>query len=234
MLSQLFGGISDSHLLSVYLFILLFSIGLIELLRIDFNKFLFLGIAIIIPLTVGWWISYKMPTDPRYFISLITYFQIGISFFFLPMKKWFSVTRFFSIAVLIIAIISIPSINSYYSLNTKWDDWEGISHEIQNLTDDGDIIIIVPSWYTHVFRYYYDNTVDNTSIYRAQKPDEIERIVLEHQGETIFFVCTNHIAESYEWIDSNATLVSQFGYHYIYQLNSMPEIHSSITSTGTI
>lgn len=212
------GSMAGSNFVYITIFIILCFLGFIQLFRTNPNKFLFLVITILVPLTVGYWISYMMPTVSRYFIVLIAFFYIGIAFFFLPFKKYFMATQFLCIVVLFIAIISIPSLNSYYSLNSKGEDWKGISHEIQNVTDAGDIIVIVPPWYIQPFGYYYNNTTYKTYIYQAEYPDEIERIVLTHPREDIFFINTYYISESYEWINANSTLIKKSGYHYIYKL----------------
>ncbi len=232
---QYFGGIGTGHLITVYLFAVLFLLGLIQLFRTDVRKFLLLVIAILIPLTSAWVLSYTMPTDPRYFIILIAFIFIGIAFVFLPFRTWFSPTRFLGIAIIVIALLCVPSLHSYYSLDAKWEDWKGITREIQDLTGEGDLIIIIPTWSTPSFRYYDSHIIHNLSVYNAESADQLGPIVAAHQGETIYFICSENIIEPYRWIAGNATLVKEFGEHHIYKFNTGPLIpsHTSDNETST-
>jgi hypothetical protein len=178
-----------------------------------------------------------MPTDPRYFIILIAFILIGISFVFLPFRTLFSTTRFLAIAVICIAVISVPSLYSYYSLDAKWEDWKGITREIQDVTEEGDILIIIPYWSIQSFRYYDDAILHNLSVYTAINTDQVGPIVAAHPGEPIYFICSNNIVEPYTWISENATLIKEYGEHHIYKFNTGPilpsHIHDNETSTSS-
>ena len=223
---QFFGGIGSPVLIMVYLFAVLFFLGLVLLLRTDRRKFKFLLITIIVLLATAWGLSYTMPTDPRYFIILFAFILLGISFAFLPFKKFFSPTRFLCYAIICIAVISIPSLHSYYSLDAKWEDWKGISREIEEVTDEGNIIIIVPPWSVQPFRYYYDTTLHNRSVYTVDYADELVPIVASHPDERIFFICSENSIGPYKWIAGNATQIGEYGEHHIYKLNVMPDLPS--------
>jgi hypothetical protein len=145
---------------------------------------------------------------------------MGIAFFFLFLKKYLGTPKFLCLVILFIAIVSIPPLQSYYSYDYKWDyDWKGINNKIQDITREGDVIVLVPHRSGLSFSYYYNNTIYGTIIYYAVYPDEIEQIVLAHEERDIFFICNKDRSDSYQWIDTNSTLIEKYGHYYIYKLN---------------
>ena len=213
-------GYHSGNYFSVYLFVFIFFLGLFQLLQFDKNKFLFLIFTITIPFILGYYFSYWISTAPRYLIILSVFFQIGIAFFFLPFKKYTSTTRFLCIVVVIIMILSAPSLNDYYSQNSKWGhDWRDISNEIKNHANPGDSIVILPNFLNKPFRYYYNSESYGVTVFEASTIEDIERIVTDQNNNNIFFISANRRSEPFTWIDTRSKLIKEYSnYLFIHQL----------------
>ena len=221
IIQEFFGSILFQNSLIVFLFSILFVLGLMQLLRIDVKKFFFIIVIIAIPLGMGYIFSYKFPIVPRYFIYLVPFFFIGISFFFLPIKKYFKTNQFLCIVLLFITVISIPYLATYYSHDFKMENWKDISQDIKNLTNAGDVIVIVPMQYQIPFDYYYNNNTYSTYLYGASNPDELDQILITNAEKKIFFVSNPVNSETFEWVKAHSNLIKNRNNICIYQARVM-------------
>lgn len=199
----------------VFIMAILFLLGLIQIFMTDIDKFTLLVIAIAIPMCISYILSFGMPIVTRYLICLLPFFFIGISSAFILFQYLTKKVTFLSIVVLILIITSIPSLQLYYSSTSKnSQDWKGFSQDIHNLTDEGDIIIMVPGYYYHPFSYYYNNSTENTFVYTANNKTDLENAFSEKDGKKIFLVVCNiknmnSPKEMIQWIEMHATIIKK-------------------------
>jgi hypothetical protein len=103
---------------------------------------------------------------------------------------------------------------NYYSGYSK-EDWRGFSGKMQNVTQVGDKIVLVPSYMSIPLNYYYSNTTDKTFEYGASTVQDLNNISAQRENETIFFVVTNDImavnpnGDEIVWLKENTKFSGQ-------------------------
>jgi hypothetical protein len=117
--------------------------------------------------------SYKLPVEPRHFIYLLPILLIYISFgieriYAAIREKYYNIPKSWIIAVILLCIIliNIPMLSFYYTENTK-SDYAGLSQKLSNITNDNNIVVLVPGGTQRVFELYYNSNEDNTRVYYA-------------------------------------------------------------------
>jgi hypothetical protein len=119
----------------------------------------------------------------------------------------------YAVIILIIAI-NIPLLTGYYSSFTK-EDWRGFSHIVQNVTKDGDLIVVVPGYISQPFSYYYNNTTDGTLQRGAYTGIDLEKIYQLKGNNSIFYVVTGDITaanpngDALEWLNEKSRMETQ-------------------------
>jgi len=208
------GGFSPLNwvIATVYLF-LMFG-GLVLLYREDRNKCLFSAMYLILPLIISVIISSRMTMNPRYLIYLLpVYFALvaasfPIIFRFIPNRK-----LLYAVIILIVAI-NVPLLTGYYTSFTK-EDWRGFSHIVQNVTKDGDFIVVVPGYITQPFSYYYNNATDRTIQTGANTGKELDNIYQLKGNSSIFYIVTGDISamnpegDALAWLSEKARLETE-------------------------
>jgi hypothetical protein len=117
--------------------------------------------------------------------------------------------------VLILIITSIPSLQLYYSSNSKnGENWKNASLNVRNLTDQGDVIVFIPGFYSIPFNYYYNNQSEKTYEFIANNRSELDTIISANKGKTVFLVVVNpdyfsSSRESIGWIKEHSMLKYQ-------------------------
>jgi mannosyltransferase len=206
----------------VFISAILFILGLIQIFRTDIDKFTFFVMAIAIPLSISYTLSFGMPMVSRYLICLLPFFFIGISCAFITFQHFTKKVNFIPIVVLILMITSIPSLQVYYSSNSKsGEDWKNASLNLRNLSSQGDVIVFVPGFYSIPFNYYYNNQSEKTYEFMANNQSELDTIISANKGRTVFLVIVNpdffdSSRESIGWIKEHSHLKYQDGAITIY------------------
>ena len=194
---------------------MLFLLGLIQIFRTDIDKFTFFVIAIAIPMCISYALSYGMPIVSRYLICLLPFFFIGISCAFIAFQHLTKNVNFLPIVVLILIITSIPSLQLYYSSNSKnGENWKNASLNVRNLTEQGDVIVFIPGFYSIPLNYYYNNQSEKTYEFMANNRSELDTIISANKRKTVFLVVVNpdfftSSRESIGWIKEHSILKYQ-------------------------
>jgi uncharacterized membrane protein len=191
-----------------------FIAGLVQIFVIEKKKGLLLLMILLFTFLISYVLSFKMPMMPRHLIFLLIIFFMGIA---LSYRIFFTIFRhpgivYFLMAIMI--IINLPALSIYYSTYSK-EDWRGFSGQMQNMTQAGDAIVLVPSYMVIPFDYYYSNTTDKTFEYGASTVQDLNNISAQRKNETIFFVVTNDIiavnpnGDEITWLNDNTKFVGQ-------------------------
>jgi hypothetical protein len=188
--------------------------GLVLLYLEDRNKCLFSAMYLVLPLIISVIISSRMTMNPRYLIYLLPVYFVLVAtsypliFRFIPDRK-----LLYAVVILIVAI-NAPLLTEYYSSFTK-EDWRGFSHIVQNVTRDGDLIVVIPGYIQQPFSYYYDNATDKTVQLGGYNSTELENIYRLKGNNSIFYVVTGDISaanpngDALAWLTEKSRLETQ-------------------------
>jgi mannosyltransferase len=193
IISETFRQLSGFSDISMFLFLILFIIGIIQAFLIDKNKGFFLVALTILTFVISFILSYKMPMVPRYLIFFNTIFFIGIA---VSYKAFYSIVNNRGVVygfIAFLVIISAPILVNYYSGYSK-EDWRGFSDQIQQMTRPGDRVVVIPGYIYQPFDYYYSNSSDQTFEFRADTGKDLERINTGKGNSTVYFIVTGDIS----------------------------------------
>ena len=197
-----------------FVLVSLFIIGLVQIFMIEKKKGMLILTILLFTFLISYLLSYKMPMMPRHLIFLLIIFFMGIA---LSYRVFYSIFRHYGtlyILVVILIIINIPVLANYYSGYSK-EDWRGFSGKMQNVTQVGDKIVLVPSYMSIPFNYYYSNTTDKTFEYGASTVQDLNNISAQRENGTIFFIVTNDImavnpkGDEIVWLKENTKFSGQ-------------------------
>jgi uncharacterized membrane protein len=211
---ETFNQMSTFGDIGFYLLVGLFILGLAQFFIIDRKKGLLLLTTLLFTFFISYLLSFKMPMMPRHLIFLLIIFFIGIALSYRFFYRIFRHPAIVYILMVILIIINIPVLVNYYSGYSK-EDWRGFSGNIQNMTRDGDIIVLVPSYMSLPFNNYYSNTTDKTYEYGATTVRDLENITALRGNKKIFFIVTNDImavnpnGDEIQWLKENTIFSGQ-------------------------
>jgi len=160
----------------------------------------------------------------RYLIGLLPFFFLGISYTISSVHRHIFTVRFSCIAILLLVAISVPSLNLYYSADSKnGEDWKGFSPELHNLTETGDRILMYPSWGVTPLTYYYNNGTERTFVYGIKNTADFEGFTRQNpdQKKMLIIVGSSNVksySEIGQWINSHAVLVEKHEELYLYRV----------------
>ncbi len=208
------GGFSSFNWIIALIYIVLMIAGLGFLYTKNRNLCLFSIMFLILPIAISVLISSKMTMNPRYLIYLLpVYFSLvamsyPIVFKFIPNRK-----LLYFVIILIVAL-NAPLLAEYYSGYTK-EDWRGFAGFVQSKTKDGDMIVLVPSYISTPFNYYYSNITDKTYEYGADNSTDLEKIYNMRGNSNIFYIVTGDISamnpngDALAWLSEKARLETE-------------------------
>ena len=200
--------------LGFFLLVIFFIIGFVQIFLIDKKKGFLLVTILLFTFLISYILSFKMPMMPRHLIFLLIIFFMGIS---LSYRAFFSLFRHRGIVYILMVIfilINIPVLANYYSGYSK-EDWRGFSVNMQKMTQDGDKLVLVPSYMALPLNYYYSNTTDKTFEYGASTVQDLKNISAQRKNETIFFIVTSDIiavnpnGDEIAWLKENTKFFGQ-------------------------
>jgi mannosyltransferase len=203
---------------------ILFLAGFVWILYTDRKRFLFLVIALTLPLVAIVSLSYRMPIVSRYLTGLLPFLFLGISYAICSVHYRIFTIRFSCIAVLLLVAISIPSLNLYYAENSKYgQDWKGFSPELHNLTGGSDTILVYRGYHTSPLTYYYNNGTEHTFVYGINNKTNLEEFIRQNpdQKKMLIIVGSENLepaGEIGQWINSHAVLVEKHEELYLYRI----------------
>ncbi|MEZ5334858.1 MAG: glycosyltransferase family 39 protein [Methanolobus sp.] len=228
------------------LFLILFAAGIIAVILHNKKQALLLGLWFILPILVSFYLAAVMPFQPRYLIFVLPAFLMlvarGITaipplFISEPQHSGKKRNEFKNgsnkkqvfLAALIVSLlllVSAGSLAAYYSTPQK-NDWREVSRIIESNTQQGDVVVPLPSYISKPLKYYYDNSSEGTYIETTgYTHEELDLIVAQTAPNKVIFVLTGDINAAdprgiaVSWLESNTNVVSVVGGVYILTPNS--------------
>jgi mannosyltransferase len=208
LLIETISELSGFNIAMALIFIIMSIIG-IFLLK-NKNKSIMLILTIMGIMVVSFILSYKMPMMPRYLIVLAPFFYLAVALAFNKIKT----TRIVCAILAILILTSAPFLCSYYTQYSK-DDWKGFGGLLQEKTNTGDVVVIVPGYISQPLNYYYNNTTDKTTEVFINSVDDLKKL---NSGWVV--LTGDATQEEIQWIQNNAKMVGQYGGIYLFILPS--------------
>ncbi|MGA2917738.1 MAG: glycosyltransferase family 39 protein [Methanoregula sp.] len=208
IISETFQQISGFSDIVMILFLILFIIGICQAFLIDKNKGLFLVSLTVLTFVISYFLSYKIPMEPRYLIFLAPIVFIGIGLSYKPVWKLFHNRGVVYGLMVLVVILGTPVLVNMYSGYTK-DDWRGFAGQVQLATHPGDFVVLVPGYIYQPFNYYYSNSSDQTFEYTADTAADLGGIAARKTNNTIYYVITGDImsanpnGDAIAWLNNN-------------------------------
>lgn len=154
--------------------IILFLISIVGIFRFfekNYKLSLFCITFLILSfITIGV-LSYKLPLEPRHFIYLLPIIIILIAYgiesmYSMLRNKYQTIPSYMlvSLFALLLLLVNTPMLSFYYTENTK-SDYKGLSEKLTYITNDNNIVVLVPGGTQRVFDAYYSTSSDNTRTY---------------------------------------------------------------------
>jgi 4-amino-4-deoxy-L-arabinose transferase-like glycosyltransferase len=186
-----FTAFSYSNDIIAIFFIILMIVGLWQMWH--FNKYTAtaLGIFLFIPVMISMYLSVLIPFNVRYHLYIITIFLVIVGIGIGSLAELLNKNYGVYIALVLIILLSIVPLSSYYS-NLQKEDWRGFSANLQKITQSGDIIVPLPDYMVNPLQYYYSNQSDRTYI-KLISPDETGFNSLSNETGNVYFVVTGDI-----------------------------------------
>jgi hypothetical protein len=211
---------------AVFPLIFVFLLGLVRLFLNNRHQFIFLVIAIALPVVIAVALSSRMAIATRYLIGLLPFFFIGIAYFIGSFRYRIGTVRLSCIAILVLVALSLPSLTPYYSSDSKiGQDWKSFSSELHNQSGAGDLILIFPQNDRTSLNSYYHNETEHTLVYGINNTMDLEGLVRQNPGQKIFLIIVgstnkNPSGKIGHWIAAHAELVEQDQDLYLYWIHS--------------
>jgi mannosyltransferase len=208
-----FAQISGSEV-AMYLLLLLFVAGIVQAFLLDKNKGIFLVTLTVLTFVISNFLSYRIPMQPRYLIFLAIVYFIAIALSYRLLFTWTNSRGIVYGFVALLVVINTPMLMGYYSGYTK-EDWRGFAGGLQQLTRQGDFVVVVPGYVSQPLDYYYSNTSDQTVEFSAYTVDDLKAITAQKNNNTVFYVVTGDISAANPegdvtaWLEQNTKSLGQ-------------------------
>jgi mannosyltransferase len=208
-----FTQISGSEI-AMYLLLLLFIAGIVQAFLLDKNKGIFLVTLTAMTFVISYFLSYKIPMQPRYLIFLTIVFFLAIALCYKLLFTWVKSSGVVYGFIALLVVINTPMLVGYYSGYTK-EDWRGFAGELQQLTRQGDFVVVVPGDVAQPLDYYYSNKSDQTIELLAYTSGDLKAISAQKKNNTLFFVVTGDISaanpegDATAWLQENTKSLGQ-------------------------
>jgi 4-amino-4-deoxy-L-arabinose transferase-like glycosyltransferase len=202
-----FEQISGSEV-AMYLLLILFIAGIVQAFLMDKNKGIFLVTLTVLTFVISNFLSYRIPMQPRYLIFLAIVYFVAISLSYKPLFTWTNSRGVVYGFIALLVVINAPTLAGYYSGYTK-DDWRGFAGGLQQLTRQGDFVVVVPGDVAQPLNYYYSNTSDQTFEFLAYTSGDLKAINAQRNNNTLYFVVTGDInaanpeGDAVAWLKQN-------------------------------
>jgi mannosyltransferase len=199
---------------ALYLLLLLFIAGIVHAFQLGKNKGIFLVTLTVLTFVISNFLSYRIPMQPRYLIFLAIVFFIAVA---LSSRLLCSIIPSRGVVYGFIAfliIINTPMLLDYYSGYSK-EDWRGFAGGLQQQTQPGDFVVVVPGYVSQPLNYYYSNTSDQTIEFSADTAEDLKKINAQKNNNSLFFVVTGDISsanpngDAVAWLEQNTKSLGQ-------------------------
>jgi len=210
---ELITQISGLHPLVVGFLFIMFLIGMVEIWIQKKNCCMFIAWIFVLTLLLSYILSYSMPMIPRYLICILPFYFTGIAASYRLFFNIINTPKVVYILICIFCVASIPTISNYYTTYSK-ENWRDVGKVLPELTQNGDAVILLPSYLQMPLEYYYSNESDQTLIYGASNIVELQEIFSKTSttGRT-FFIMTGDITatdtsqETVNWLETNTQFI---------------------------
>jgi len=213
--------LSGSSMIPLIVLIILALCGLYAVWRSDCSMFLLLVLSLVLPFIVSMVLSTKIPMSPRYMIYLLPFYFMAVSGCVLLVPKSIDLKKVAAVLIAAIFIINAPALAGYYTSYSK-NDWRGFSSALEEITNEGDVVVVLPGYIKQPLDYYYCSEVDGTTEYGVYSAEELEEIQADTGNVTTFYVMTGDILAAspeggaLEWLDQNAVFQGQYMGIYLF------------------
>jgi mannosyltransferase len=208
-----FEQISGSEVV-MYFLLILFIAGIFQAFLLDKNKGIFILTLTVLTFVISNFLSYRIPMQPRYLIFLAIVYFITIALSYRLLSAYIGCRGVVYGFVLLMVVVNAPMLVNYYSGYSK-EDWRGFSNQLQQLTHQGDLIVVVPGYVSQPLDYYYSNLSDQTIELPADTAGELKTINAQKNNNTLFFVVTGDISaanpegDAITWLEENTKSLGQ-------------------------
>jgi uncharacterized membrane protein len=223
VITRTFAQLSGSSLpLTMFIFIT-FLIGVYCIYKTYKKDFYLIFTPIFIVGLISLVSSYKIQIEPRYLIFMILpLFAISS----IGLLKCYTVLRdryyhvnpklIATTFIILLILVHIPSISFHYTEFTK-PDWHGVSHEISNITNDKNIVVLIPGGNQKLFETYYQNqnTVFINSLDELSKFKPDKNTIVLVPGDIKY---DPYKPEYENWIKNNTNFLKKYDTFEIYKV----------------
>jgi uncharacterized membrane protein len=192
LIIQTFNQISGFSDLAMIILFVLFVVGIVQAFIIDRDKGVFLVSLTILTFAISYFLSYRIPMQPRYLIFLSIIFFIGVAISYKPVFSLISNPGVIYGFIALMVLLSAPTLAGYYSGYSK-EDWRGFSTELGTMTKTGDYVVVLPGYVLQPLNYYYSNATDGTLLFGVSTADELDKISLQKKNNTVYYIVTGDI-----------------------------------------
>jgi len=223
VISRALSDLSGFNIGAIILLITLFGIGLLWAFVHERRKGVLIAFSIIAILMISYYLSFRMPFQTRFLIIMIPFYFLGIAYSSRAFCQIFKKNYVVYVLIACIFLINFPVLSQYYTVQTK-ENWRDFSREFERYTEDGDVVVLLPSYMQQPLNYYYNSSRDNTIQIGASGVKELEDLKDEHSGARIFIIMTADIlavepsGQSVEWLKQNATFIGQYTGIYLFSI----------------
>ena len=123
--------------------------------------------------------------------------------------------------MLLILLMTVPLMSQYYTTVQK-NDWRSLSPNLENMTQEGDVVVPLPGYMYQPLVFYYSNSTDGTMIYTGQGFDAQSLTLTSTTYSRSWFIVTGDInaanpeGTALAWLQNNASYVGQITGIYIF------------------
>ncbi len=222
IISQTFIQFSDYNKIVCIIFLLLFIAGIAFNITTNINKSLLLIYLMFFSLLISYIISPKMSMEPRYLIYLFPIFSLGIASSYNAFNLKVNTKSVIYLVIILTIVTSFPYLSHYYSGFHK-NDWRGFSKNIQQMTYENDVVVVLPKYMAKPLNYYYDNKSDQTYEYKTSNSVQLQKIYSHNKGHQIYYVvgiahlnAANPEGDASQWLKNNTKLLKKYRGIYLY------------------
>ncbi|WP_048150037.1 glycosyltransferase family 39 protein [Methanolacinia paynteri] len=216
--------ISGSSILPLVILIILALCGLFAVWRSDRSMFLLLVLSLVLPFIASMLLSARIPMSPRYMIYLLPFYFMAVSGCLLLFPKSIDMKKVAAVFIAVILVINLPALAGYYTSYSK-NDWRGFAGALDEITNEGDAIVVLPGYMSQPLGYYYSSDEDGTIEYKADSGDQLEEAISQIGNNTTYYIVTWDITASdpeggaIQWLNENADYQGQYMGIYLFKTN---------------
>ena len=169
-------------------------------------------------------LSLIMPIEPRYLIPLLPLLFAVMGASYLPLRKrWNAITGSLVVIIILVVAFSVPLL-AYCSSSVN-PDWRNTAKIIDNISQPGDTVIILPDYNRLPFDYYYNNSTNGLIEYGSTNLSEVIklRLIALTSNHSVYFIFSDdlHAADPsdniHNWIINRSTLIGTQNFVYIWK-----------------